>query len=290
MNTKDVYVGRFAPSPTGPLHFGSLVAALASYLDARHNNGRWLVRIEDIDPPRESREAPGIILEQLKCFGLTWDGEVLFQSSRLPAYSAALDQLRNKGLIFPCTCSRRQTPSVYDGRCRGLSFDQTSDYAVRLRVDDEDTVHWRDRIAGEQRWHLGTEVGDFIVKRRDGIYAYHLAVVVDDDFQGITHVVRGNDLLDSTPKHIYLQHCLGIKHPDWCHFPVVLGHDGKKLSKQGHAMAVDKDRPLPQLELALGALSQPVPERASSVDELLGEAIRKWDVTRIQHRHGVPEP
>ena len=289
MNTENVYVGRFAPSPTGPLHFGSLVAALASYLDARHNNGRWLVRIEDLDPPRESKAAPGIILGQLKRFGLVWDGDVIFQSSRLPAYSEALDQLRDMELLFPCVCSRKQTPPVYDGRCRHLSFEETRDYAVRLRVID-DTVHWRDRIAGDQRWHLGKDVGDFIIKRRDGLFAYHLAVVVDDGFQGITHVVRGNDLLDSTPKHIYLQHCLGLTVPDWCHFPVVTGRDGKKLSKQSHAMAVDTDHPLPQLKQALSVLSQPVAEPASSVDELLGAAIRNWDITRIQHQQGVPAP
>jgi glutamyl-Q tRNA(Asp) synthetase len=280
------YTGRFAPSPTGPLHFGSLVAALASYLDARHRDGRWLLRIEDLDPPRESEDAPAQILEQLKSFGLEHDGDVLFQSTRLDAYEAALNELSEKGLVFPCTCSRRQTPKVYPGTCRSRAFDETLEpFAFRLRIDDSD-IRITDACVGDRSWNLEREVGDFIVKRKDGLFAYQLAVVVDDAFQEITHIVRGNDLLDSTPRQVYTNRCLDLSIPAYLHFPVITGDDGHKLSKQTHAAPVDTEQRLHVLRLALAALGQVV-HSGLDYNASLARAIADWDISGIPHTVGI---
>lgn len=288
MSAHDVYVGRFAPSPTGPLHFGSLVAALASFLDARHEGGRWLLRIEDLDPPRESARAPARIIEQLKAFGLAWDGEVLYQSQRLDAYAAALEQLAGSGSVYPCVCSRRSFTGIYPGRCRGRTFDDTDEsHAVRFRVPD-DAVSISDRIMGARSWRLDRDVGDFIVKRKDGLFAYQLAVVVDDAFQGISDVVRGNDLLDSTPRQVCLAHALGVPEVRYAHFPVITGTDGAKLSKQAHAAPVDTGDVLPVLRRALKALGQPE-HRANSVPAAIDAAIDEWDIGRVPHALGIPQ-
>lgn len=280
------YVGRFAPSPTGPLHFGSLVAALASFLDARHAGGRWLLRIEDIDPPRDIKSAPAAIIRQLTACGLAFDGDVLYQSTRIDAYEAALAQLVEAGLVFPCTCSRASVGSVYQGTCRHRRFeDQHPPYAVRVRVDDA-VIEFTDRVAGHMRVHLGRDVGDFIVKRRDGYFAYQLAVVVDDTWQGVTHVVRGNDLLDSTPRQIYLRQKLGCPAANWCHVPVIVDDRGGKLSKQNRARPVDVARPLTVLRQALRALGQPVPDGAGGVNGVIRRAIEAWDpeaIPRARH-------
>ncbi|MEX2489670.1 MAG: tRNA glutamyl-Q(34) synthetase GluQRS, partial [Pseudomonadales bacterium] len=231
MTDSDYYVGRFAPSPTGPLHFGSLVAALASYLDARHHNGLWLLRIEDLDPPRESPDAPQQIMSQLKGFGMHWDGEVLYQSDRLDAYQQALDQLRAENLVYPCTCTRKMVGTIYNGRCRKNDFNINAPYAIRLVIGDM-VISFKDRVMGPLYYHLDKDVGDFIIKRKDGLFAYQLAVAVDDAFQQVTHVVRGADLLDSTPRQIAVCRQLNLIEPSYTHVPVITGKDGSKLSKQ----------------------------------------------------------
>lgn len=281
MSGQTTYIGRFAPSPTGPLHFGSLVAALASYLDARHNRGRWLVRIEDLDPPRETRSAAQYIIHQLQSFGLHWDDDILYQSSRLPEYEAAIESLVKAGFAYPCTCSRANIPPVYTGHCRLNDFATTRPpWSVRM-VTDNSIISVIDRVEGELRWRLDRDVGDFIIKRRDGLIAYQLAVVIDDAYQGITEVVRGNDLVDSTPRQVYLARCLGLAAPGWCHIPVIVDERGKKLSKQNHAPAIDPSEPLPILRRALSALGQPAATGARTPGELLALAATSWDVAAI---------
>jgi len=272
-------VGRFAPSPTGPLHFGSLVAALASWLDARRHGGQWLLRMEDLDPPREVPGAADAILRTLEAFGLDWDGPVLYQSTRQAAYGAALEQLRAAGLAYDCGCTRREVAEaglpgldgpVYPGTCRNGLPPGRQPRAVRLRTQGG-LIGFTDRMQGLIRQDVGREVGDFVIRRADGYYAYQLAVVVDDAFQGVTHVVRGADLLDSTPRQILLQRLLGLPSPEYLHHPLVLTPEGEKLSKQTHAPPVDDTDPIPALRSALEFLGERVPERdeAGSVDEVL---------------------
>lgn len=236
-----VYRGRFAPSPTGPLHFGSLVTALGSYLDAKAHGGEWLVRMEDIDTPRVVPGAADDILRTLERFGLEWDGPVLYQSSRIAAYEAALDDLRNRSLVFPCGCSRKEVGERYPGTCRTGLRGRIETPSWRFRVNDE-TVGFVDRRLGPQTQNVAEYVGDFVLRRADGLFAYQLAVVVDDAFQGITDVVRGEDLLDSTARQILLQHVLGLPEPRYLHLPVVLNSSGQKLSKQTGATALDPNR------------------------------------------------
>lgn len=205
------YIGRFAPTPSGFLHFGSLVAALASYLDARAAGGRWRVRMEDLDPPREMPGAPAAILETLQGYGLEWDGEVAYQSQRHAAYQQVIDRLLSQGLAYACICSRKQLEpfnGIYPGTCRNAGHG-TEDAAIRVRVP-ELVYRFEDRVQGLFEQHLGRESGDFVIRRRDGLYAYQLAVVLDDAWQGVTDIVRGADLLDSTPRHLYLQELLGL--------------------------------------------------------------------------------
>lgn len=275
------YIGRFAPSPTGPLHYGSLVAALASYLDARHYNGRWLLRIEDLDPPRESPDAPGKIIDQLKAFELLWDGDVLYQSSRLSVYQEAISELGNKGLTFPCSCSRKETPAIYPGTCRHLTPDRlAAPYAIRLKVGTG-TVSIEDGVFGHQSWNLADDVGDFVIHRKDGLTAYQLAVVVDDDFQGITQIVRGADLLDSTPKQLVVYRSLELEIPDYVHIPILVDSRGHKLSKQSRSPAVNTTDPESTIRAALKDLGQNPQEHCGTLKELLGEAVRDWQRNRI---------
>ena len=215
------YCGRFAPSPTGPLHFGSLVAAVGSYLDARSHDGQWLVRIEELDPPREMPGAADLILKTLAAYGFEWDGEVVYQSNRHDAYESALESLTRQGLLFPCSCSRREIADstlgggehlVYPGTCRDGLVEGKVARAWRVRVTDAD-IAFDDNVQGPVSQCLQRDAGDFVLKRADGLYAYQLAVVVDDAWQGITHIVRGADLLDSTARQIYLQRCLGLATP-----------------------------------------------------------------------------
>ncbi|PKO63604.1 MAG: tRNA glutamyl-Q(34) synthetase GluQRS, partial [Betaproteobacteria bacterium HGW-Betaproteobacteria-17] len=240
------YIGRFAPSPTGPLHVGSLVAAVASWLDARAASGRWLLRMEDLDRPRCEAGAADTILRQLDAYGLAWDGDVLVQSQRDDAYAAALDALKAQGAVYPCACTRSQlayaprNPEgeiIYPGTCRNGLPPGAVARAWRVRVPDVST-HFVDRIHGELQQNLGHDVGDFIVKRADGLFAYQLAVVADDAFQGVTHVVRGADLLWNTPRQIVLQTLLGLPTPVYAHVPLITNAAGQKLSKQTRASAL----------------------------------------------------
>lgn len=283
MNTSP-YIGRFAPTPSGYLHFGSLVAALASYLDARSVGGKWLLRMEDLDPPREAPGAQDAILHTLEAYGLEWDGELVRQSERLGVYAARLEQLFSQGLAYACTCSRKQLEGyngIYPGLCRN-SGHASEDAAIRLRVP-ELNYHFHDRVQGEFRQHLGREVGDFIIRRRDGLYAYQLAVVLDDAWQGVTDVVRGADLLDSTPRQLYLQELLGLSQPRYLHVPLIIQPDGHKLGKTYRSPPLPGDQASQLLLRALRALGQqpPVELAGASARELLAWGIEHWDATHI---------
>lgn len=260
------YRGRFAPSPTGPLHAGSLVAALGSYLAARQHSrdgGEWLVRMEDLDTPRTVPGADAEILRCLDACGLEWDGDVVYQSSRFEAYRAALDQLTRDGHTYACACSRKEAgDGVYAGTCRGgIAPGRRAERSIRFRLPASPCIiQFVDALRGPQHEDVAATTGDFVLLRADGIWAYQLAVVVDDAWQGITHIVRGADLLDSTARQIALQRALGIApEPAYLHLPVVTGPDGQKLSKQTRAPAVDYSRPGPALVQALTFLGQPTP-------------------------------
>lgn len=288
---KTRYRGRFAPSPTGPLHFGSLVAAVGSYLEAKTRGGEWLVRIEDLDPPRVVAEAGDAILRTLEACGMPWDGPVVYQSTRNDAYHAALHELRQRGLVYPCACSRREITDsgiagiegyVYPGTCRaGLAPGKA---ARALRIDTRGaTIEFDDALQGRIAQNVETEIGDFVLYRYDHVYAYQLAVVVDDAEQGITDVVRGADLLDSTPRQIYLQRLLGLPRLRYVHLPVAVNEHGEKLSKQTLAAPVDASRPLPLLIEALRFLGQqPAPELASAtIGEFWRWAAVNWRIGRV---------
>jgi len=280
------YRGRFAPSPTGPLHFGSLVAALGSYLDARAHGGEWLVRIDDLDLPRVVAGAADDILRTLETLGLEWDGEIVYQSRRDEYYRAALAELEHLGAVYPCACTRKEIAdsavgpdgaAIYPGTCRaGLAPGRTP-RALRLRVEDA-PLEFADAVQGRVVQHLGREVGDFVVRRADGLFAYQLATVVDDAAQGITHVVRGIDLLDSTPRQIYLQRLLGLPVPRYAHLPVAVNERGEKLSKQTLAPAVSATRPVLVLHQALRFLGQEIPEELLQAEpaEFLRWAAANW--------------
>ncbi|MHB0774659.1 tRNA glutamyl-Q(34) synthetase GluQRS [Halomonas sp. WWR20] len=290
------YVGRFAPTPSGPLHFGSLVAALGSYLEARHAGGRWLLRIEDIDPPRCPTGATETILRQLEAFGLYWDGAVRYQHDRHAAYQEALERLIASGMAYPCSCSRKEwrEHAVYPGWCRDGPRRPERPLAWRLRSDKGlRPVTWQDRLFGAQCFDPA-HLGDVILKRKDGLWAYQLAVVVDDADQGITDVVRGADLLDNTPWQRQLQHALDLPPPSYLHLPLIVGADGQKLSKQNLAPALSlcdaQVRPL--LHQALQALDQAPPAALSTapVHEQLADALARWDVARLNARQHRREP
>ena len=291
MNTP-AYIGRFAPTPSGYLHFGSLVAALASYLDARAVNGRWLLRMEDLDPPREVAGAQAAILKALESYGFEWDGELVRQSERHEQYATLVERLLSQGLAYACTCSRKQlegSHGIYPGTCRnaGHGF---ADSAIRLRVP-ELTYHFIDRVQGDYRQHLGREVGDFVIRRRDGLFAYQLAVVLDDAWQGVTDIVRGADLLDSTPRQLYLQELLGFSQPRYLHVPLITQPDGHKLGKSYRSPPLPADQATPLLIRALRALGQTLPDGASHGQpaELLRWASQHWDATRIPRRLTMAE-
>ncbi len=275
------YIGRFAPTPTGPLHMGSLVAALASYLDAKAHQGQWLLRIEDLDPPREDPNAKTLIPQQLIAHGLHWDGDLTFQSEHSARYEHALEQLRQQQRLFACTCSRKQLAGqLHQGNCHSTLHGET---AWRLLVDDQ-TWMFVDRVYGEQSQNLQHQVGDPVLKRKDGLYAYQLAVVVDDEASGVTHVVRGADLLDNTQRQLYLQACLGYTHPEYLHLPLVINEQGQKLSKQNQAKALDLTQVEANLFQCLGFLHQQPPAHLaqSSCSEQLRWAIEHWQPEHIQ--------
>ena len=284
------YRGRFAPSPTGPLHFGSLVAAVASYLRARSRQGSWLVRMEDIDPPREPPGAAAEILRSLEAFGLEWDEAVLYQSTRLDAYRHHLRDLTERGLAFPCSCSRRDIEdilgerkpgqsAVYPGLCRDGPLHPDAACAMRVRVPDQ-PVGFDDLLQGRLEQHLRQQVGDFVLWRKDGMPAYQLAVVVDDAQQGITEVCRGTDLLDNTPRQIFLQQTLGLPTPRYLHFPLVLAPSGEKLSKQTGAPAIEAARAGAIMTEVLRFLGMPPDDalRGAPAAEQLAWATPRWDI------------
>ncbi len=273
------YRGRFAPSPTGPLHLGSLITALASFLDARHYGGGWLVRMEDLDPPREESGAATSILHSLQCHGLHWDEPVLHQSSRSDVYKAALSSLAQDGHLFTCDCSRAllQEDGSCQGDCRARQDLISGPRAIRTSVPRACKIHFTDRLQGPQRTALGESLQDFVVRRKDGLDAYQLAVVVDDAAQGITHVVRGSDLLESTPRQIFLQQCLAYPTPRYCHLPVITTGQGQKFSKQNHAPALDNDQAVANLRYALRFLHQTDPPQVLDAPApLLLYAIEHW--------------
>lgn len=273
------YRGRFAPSPTGQLHFGSLVAAVGSWLCARHAGGHWLLRVDDIDPPREVPGAATAMLAVLPAFGLVPDEPALFQSQRMAAYDAAFEQLRDAGQLFPCWCSRSELAAAggihRDGQCIAAAATDRAP-AWRLRVPDV-VVSFDDAVQGPQQENLRDRVGDFVIRRAEGFYSYQLACVVDDAFQQITEVVRGSDLLESTARQIWLQRCLGLSTPAYLHLPLVLDADGRKLSKSTQALAVDANDPLPALRRALAFLRVPVSTQAVSAGDLLAQALAHFD-------------
>ena len=283
------YVGRFAPSPTGPLHFGSLVAALASYLDARHHHGRWLVRMEDLDPPREQAGADTEILSALENAGLEWDGPVLYQGTRQDAYLAALQSLQAAGACFPCGCTRREVgPGAYPGTCRdGLPEGRVA-RSVRARVPDA-PLGFSDAVQGRFEQALRREVGDFIIRRADGLIAYHLAVTVDDGWQGVSHVVRGADLMDSTPRQLLLQRQLGLPALAYAHVPTVLDSTGNKLSKQHGAAPLKPRQIATDVFNALRFLGQrPPAEPAGAAPRvLLDWAVPAWRLDQVPAHPGA---
>lgn len=290
VNDRLIYRGRFAPSPTGPLHFGSLIAATGSYLQARHQHGEWHLRIEDIDPPREIPGASDSILYTLEAYGFEWDGEVIYQSRRLNIYQEYLEQLVKDHETFACTCSRKDiqqqlrksSSQVYPGTCRHKTAVTNKQYAYRIIAQDN-IITFNDYLQGPQRYQLQTDIGDFVIKRADGLFSYQFAVAVDDGSMGITEVVRGSDLLASTPQQIYLQQRLNLKTPDYIHLPVATNALGQKLSKQTYAQALDSLRPVTLLWEILSVLGQaPLSDlKHGSLDELWQWAIANWDIDKI---------
>ncbi|EPG35680.1 tRNA glutamyl-Q(34) synthetase GluQRS [Acinetobacter colistiniresistens] len=274
------YVGRFAPSPTGPLHFGSLLTAVASYCDAKANLGQWLVRIEDTDIPRIYPNSETHILSCLDAFQFEPDAEIIFQKDRFEIYEQVLEQLKQFDAIYACQCTRKMLGSnhIYAGTCRDLNLEFT-DQAIRLKVSDQ-LICFEDRLQGLQCSNLQQDLGDFVLKRRDGIISYQLAVVVDDDLQGITHVVRGADLLDNTARQIWLGSLLGYPSLSYMHLPLAMNEQGQKLSKQNLALALDIKQAPQLLQQAILALGQPAVE----LDQpriMLQQAVQQWDIRLI---------
>ena len=285
------YRGRFAPSPTGPLHFGSLVAAVSSYLDARHNQGDWLLRMEDLDPPREIPAAADDILRTLEALGMQWDGPVVYQSQRNHIYEEALASLQDSGHSYGCACTRREiadssmksgTGNVYPGTCRPGIAQGRRARSVRVQVYDN-AITINDRLQDTLVQQLGRDVGDFIVRRADELFAYQLAVVVDDAEQEISHVVRGADLFDSTPRQVHLQQLLGYPQPAYLHVPVAVNSGNEKLSKQTHAQAINPGNWSTTLCDALAFLNQQLPESAedASQEEFWQWAIQHWNIGKL---------
>ena len=274
------YIGRFAPSPTGPLHFGSLLTAVASYCDTKANHGKWLVRIEDTDIPRIYPNSETHILSCIDAFEFEPDAEIIFQKDRLTIYEQVLDQLKQQHAIYACQCTRKMLGSnhIYAGTCRDLNLD-FAEQAIRLKVDDL-LICFEDRLQGLQWSNLKDDLGDFVLKRRDGIISYQLAVVVDDYLQGITHVVRGADLLDNTARQIWLGSILNYPSLSYMHLPLAMNGQGQKLSKQNLAQALDVSKASELLQQAILALGQPNVE-LNQPRIMLQQAVQQWDVNLI---------
>ena len=287
-----MYIGRFAPSPTGLLHIGSLLTAVASYADARVHQGKWLVRIEDLDPPREMPGAAADILRTLEAFGFEWDGEIAYQNRRYDLYQDTLNRLKAAGLVYPCYCSRKDWQAVatagadgfvYNGRCRVPAQRPEANGktpAWRIAVPDR-TIGFQDEIVGYYAQNLARDIGDFVLLRADGYWAYQLAVVADDADQGITHIVRGQDLLVSTPRQIYLQQCLGVPTPAYAHLPLLTNNQGQKWSKQTLAPALDLNQKEQLLRQVLTYLNLPDAPTVNRPQELLDWAVVHWQMDKI---------
>ncbi len=278
------YIGRFAPSPSGPLHFGSLVAALGSYLQARSQQGLWLVRMEDLDPPREVAGAADDILTTLEAFGLTWDNQILYQSQRHTAYQDHIQMLKDRDLAYHCQCSRKQIQMAggyYPGTCRLLALD-VENTAIRLRTDKA-VCSFNDLLFGQVPIPRPLAEEDFIIKRKDGLYAYNLAVVIDDIYQGVTQVVRGADLIEPTGRQLYLYDLLDEQPPSYIHLPLAVTEPGLKLSKQNRSAAIDSKDPVPALVNALRFLGQPVCKELSyePLDSVLSWAVKHWQLANV---------
>lgn len=294
MSEPEPYIGRFAPSPTGPLHFGSLLAAVASYLEARRHGGQWLVRMEDIDPPREQPGASDLIVQALDAYGFEWDAPITYQSSSDDLHHIGLQSLIDDAMAYACGCSRRDLAHaprsplgiIYPGTCRDGS--NAAETSVRVMTDDN-PIEFDDGLQGPQSQRLQSESGDFIILRRDKLIAYHLAVVVDDFHQGITDIVRGIDLMDSTPRQIYLQRLLNYPTPRYSHIPVAVHPDGSKLSKLTGAAALPLDGAAAMLVGALSALGQqPPPEIArDTVASIWQWALHNWDMSVLRNSKAV---
>ena len=322
------YCGRFAPSPTGPLHFGSLAAAVGSFLEAKCHGGLWLLRMEDLDTPREQSGAADAILRTLETCGMGWDGKIMYQSQRKDTYRAALADLQALGLTYACGCSRREIADsvlafapartagdahrsplahasvrgtggegvqdgapIYPGTCRNGLAPGKAPRATRVRVDDT-VIEFKDTVQGTIRQNLAAAAGDFVLLRADGIHAYQLAVVIDDAEQGITDVVRGADLLDSTPRQIYLQRLLGLPTPHYLHLPAAVNAAGEKLSKQTRAAPVNEHDPMPVLTQVMEFLGQAPPQqlRRATLAEFWDWALSTWKAERIPRRRSLPAP
>jgi len=279
-SSKSSYIGRFAPSPSGPLHFGSLVCALASYLHAKQHQGSWLVRIEDIDTPRIDPNMNKVILDALQAHGLQWDDEVTYQSQKHSLYETTLAQLNSQNMLYACKCSRRiirERSGVYDGHCRLFQLPH-KDHALRF-VHAGRHACFNDLHLGPQNIKHSLATEDPVLKRADGIYAYHLVVVADDIDQGITHIVRGMDLLETTPLHLSLYEALGHTPPQYLHIPVIVQKPGEKLSKQHHSPAIDNSRALENLKLALHFLGLNSPNAQLSIDKITQiETLLRWAI------------
>jgi glutamyl-Q tRNA(Asp) synthetase len=291
------YRGRFAPSPTGPLHFGSIVAAVGSFLQAKSRGGVWLVRMEDLDPPRVVPGAADEILRTLEAFGLHWDGEVVYQSRRQTAYETALGKLMAQDALYPCACSRREIADssvggvdgpVYPGTCRAGVPPDRAPRAWRVKVNRQ-TVEFVDAVQGRVVRDLAADFGDFVVRRADGYFAYQLAVVVDDAEQGISEVVRGADLIESTPRQMHLQALLGLPTPDYLHLPVALSAQHEKLSKQTFATSANAANPLPMLYQVLRFLNQEPPRELiyGGLSDFWRWAMAHWRLERVPRVPGV---
>ena len=282
----DLWIGRFAPTPSGPLHFGSLVAALGSYVIARQRQGQWLMRIEDLDPPREMPGAADDILRTLEAFGFEWDGEIVYQSQRDSAYKNSLDYLEEKHLVYYCDCSRKtvqeRNAGIYDRYCRDRELIDFGESAARIRFN-ETFAEFNDEILGLCTFNQPENSQDFVVRRRDGLYAYQLAVVVDDIEQGVNHVVRGADILDSTPRQNYIYHCLGKTPPSYYHLPLVVDESGHKFSKSKFSPAIRADKATEWLVKAFQHLGQNCDKNMldASPNEFLFFAVNNFELDKV---------
>jgi len=290
-NDTPLYIGRFAPSPTGPLHFGSLIAAVASYLEARTHHGKWLVRMEDIDEFRNVANSDNDILRTLEAYGFEWDDKIIYQTHRKDAYAEALQQLIDKNLVYRCTCSRRDLKKIaqqgeygiiYPGICADKNHSEMSKHSLRIRTKDQH-IEFKDTIMGYYGYNPKRDAGDFIIRRRDRLFAYQLAVVVDDAFQNITDIIRGFDLLDSTPRQIYLQQSLDYPQPTYAHIPIAINAKGDKLSKQTGAKAIKKSFDANALTQTLHFLGQHPPKNLTKASpQILWQwSLENWDISKV---------